>query len=423
MTTDPPRIAWEDSHGRLWQGDVRACLAAMEPESVQTCITSPPYWGLRSYSTEPQIWGGDPSCSHQLEDSPGLPPMTGGSGTASAKQVTNAGSQFGNAWAIEHPAGYRSSDTNPGPLQHQGNTGRENRSSASCTRCGAWRGELGAEGLHDCAGWATGAPCGQCFICHLVEVFAAVKRVLRPDGVCLVNLGDSYAAGKTGRAEGGDPTSGLNHGKGTTNGQKWDTADFQQRKPPPGLKAKDLVGIPWRFALAMQAAGWWLRGDYIWSKPNPMPESVTDRCTRSHEYVFHFSKAATYYWDAEAIKETSLNAGKVIKASGDGAQNGQSRGVGDAPNGAMRTAWGFTQHDTTVAAGRNARSVWEIATHAYPEAHFATFPPEIPRRAIRAGTSERGACAATITKLRPRRDLTPEQQARLEAFLRRKGRL
>jgi len=390
------KTCWQDSHGALWQGDVRVCLAAMAPESVQLCVTSPPYWGLRAYGCEPQIWGGtDPYCDHQtgvypeigttFADTPGLPPMTGGNGAASVGQVTNAGSQCGNAWREHwngdglHDSGSPADRYTPGGPLHRPDAGyaRGGFKGATCTRCGAWRGELGSEPVHDCAGWATGAPCGQCFICHLVAVFEAVRRVLRPDGVCLVNLGDSYN-----NVGGGSSFNGPPGSKSGT--QRAAHAGVQSIKHwTPGLKVKDLVGIPWRFALAMQAAGWWLRGDYVWSKPNPMPESVTDRCTRSHEYVFHFSKSATYFWDSDSIREANPRADEMWPSGG--ARKSQ------LANDADRNDWGrlITQNP----AGRNARSVWEIPTQATPLAHFATFPQALVRRCIAAGTSERGACA------------------------------
>lgn len=165
----------------LVRGDARRLPLATG--SVQAIVTSPPYFGLRQYSTNPVIWGGDPNCTHSLEDGPSTKPMTGGTGESSGKQLRNVGSQFGNAWATVHPPGHRSSDTKPGPLQGPGNTNRERFGSAICIRCGAWAGELGSE------------PHVEMFIRHLVEVFAEAKRVLRDDGVCFVNIGSSLASG------------------------------------------------------------------------------------------------------------------------------------------------------------------------------------------------------------------------------------
>jgi hypothetical protein len=146
-----------------------------------------------------------------------------------------------------------------------------------------------------------------------------------------------------------------------------------------------MVPIPWLVAMALQADGWYLRSDIIWSKPNPMPESVTDRPTKAHEYLFLLTKSARYYFDADAVRETATYEGTVVKASNpDTAKNGAKGKYG-------ATAFGFTQHDTVVA-GRNIRSVWNIATRPYPGAHFAVFPPELPERCIKAGSSEKGVC-------------------------------
>jgi DNA modification methylase len=152
-----------------------------------------------------------------------------------------------------------------------------------------------------------------------------------------------------------------------------------------GLKPKDLIGVPWRLAFALQEDGWWLRQDIIWSKPNPMPESVTDRCTKSHEYVFLLTKSASYAYDAQAIAEPSAVSVEDWKpARGQNRNNASTtlRNDGDRHGGGQLGSPGI----------RNKRSVWTIATAPFSEAHFATFPPELPELCIRAGTSERGCC-------------------------------
>jgi DNA modification methylase len=218
----------------------------------------------------------------------------------------------------------------------------------------------------------------------MVEVFREVWRVLRPDGTVWLNLGDSYATGHHGQ-------HGTQHSEAFhPTGQAYiDSVTGTRRElgVPAGLKPKDLVGIPWRVAFALQADGWYLRSDIIWSKPNPMPESVTDRPTKSHEYLFLLTKAERYFYDADAIREQALHEGRVVKATGNSSKNALS------PDGAndRRTATGFTTHDTLVA-GRNRRTVWEIATQPYPEAHFATFPTKLVEPCVLAGTSERGCC-------------------------------
>jgi hypothetical protein len=153
---------------------------------------------------------------------------------------------------------------------------------------------------------------------------------------------------------------------------------------------KQLAGIPWRLALALQADGWYLRADIIWAKPNPMPESVTDRPTKSHEYVFLLSKGPRYFYDAEAVRE-NLNGATWNSAADFGVCDAHKRQVESDPE-KFRTRGVGTYHLDENRTGRNARTVWTIPTQAYPDAHFATFPEELPRRCIAAGTSERGCC-------------------------------
>jgi len=211
------------------------------------------------------------------------------------------------------------------------------------------------------------------YVANMVAVFREVKRVLRKDGTCWINLGDSYASGDR---------STYRSGASDNKGQLVQN-DMPRPQTPPGLKPKDLVGIPWRVAFALQADGWWLRQDIIWAKPNPMPESVTDRCTKSHEYIFLLTKSARYFWDAEAVKEPSIHAGEVVVND-----NGKNSEMGQY--GATRT--GFLG-EVTVAANRNLRSVWNIATQPYRGSHFAVFPAKLVEPCVLAGTSERGCCA------------------------------
>lgn len=217
-------------------------------------------------------------------------------------------------------------------------------------------------------------PTPEAYVARLVAVFRAVRRVLTDDGTLWLNLGDSYA-----RAGGWSDNSGLDLMKRGESGRPHSNigSGGKSQKLPASLKEKDLVGIPWRVAFALQADGWWLRSDIIWAKPNPMPESVTDRPTKAHEYVFLLSKSARYYYDAAAVAEDAF--GKSGPYFGSKRQNGTMRGdIGRE----SQTEW----------LTRNARTVWEIATQPYPEAHFATFPPELPRRCIAAGSSQRGQC-------------------------------
>jgi DNA modification methylase len=211
------------------------------------------------------------------------------------------------------------------------------------------------------------------YVANLVAVFREVRRVLRDDGTLWLTLGDSYAGGPA--ASGGAQKLGPNHDLDNQRN------DVRLRKIGNGLKPKDLVGIPWRVAFALQADGWWLRSDIVWHKPNQMPESVTDRPTKSHEYVFLLSKAEAYYFDQEAVREPAVygNHPRTVY------DNGPPPPPGAPPHTGLRHAPG-------VEAGRNIRSVWTISTTPYSGAHFATFPPELPQRCIQAGTSERGCC-------------------------------
>lgn len=204
------------------------------------------------------------------------------------------------------------------------------------------------------------------YVARLVAVFRAVRRVLTDDGTLWLNLGDSYAGNR-----GYQVPDSKHVDVGNARGMK--ASDY-------GMKVKDLVGIPWMVAFALRADGWYLRSDIIWHKPNPMPESVTDRPTKSHEYLFLLSKSERYYYNAGAIAETAIHAGRTVKASGEGAQNNQKGVYGT-------TAAGFTKHDTTVGSTRNARTVWTIPTRPFGGAHFATFPEELARRCIVAGSA------------------------------------
>ena len=254
---------------RILVGDCRDRLKELPDESVHCVVTSPPYWGLRDYGIPPTIWGGNDACDHEWIER-GVVVQSGGTGEASAKQVTNAGTQ--------------------GSVQKPIKTG-------FCKWCAAWRGSFGLE------------PTYQLFVDHAVEVFAELRRVLKRDGTLWLNLGDSYASGEIGRHDGG-----------RTFQDTYDRKSFGERKQarrPAGIKPKNLVGIPWRAAFALQADGWWLRQDIIWSKPNPMPESVTDRCTKAHEYLFLLSKSERYWFDQDAIAEP------VSTSSGGGARSAE----------------------------------------------------------------------------------------------------
>ena len=220
------------------------------------------------------------------------------------------------------------------------------------------------------------------FVAVMVEVFREVRRVLRSDGTLWLNLGDSYAGSwgaQSHRVTESDDVSW--HGSQIKNHPKRAKQTGTIREA--GLKPKDLIGIPWRVAFALQADGWWLRQDIIWSKPNPMPESVTDRCTKAHEYLFLLSKSERYHYDAEAIAEAAIYAGDIKTTNGNAGM--VSEGFDH------RTRAGFSR-GVTVKETRNKRSVWSIPAQPFKEAHFATFPPDLIEPCILAGCPPGGVC-------------------------------
>lgn len=282
----------------LLQGDALEVLRTLPERSVQTCVTSPPYYGLRDYGVSGQIG---------LEATPEL------------------------------------------------------------------------------------------YIAKMVEVFRGVRRVLKDDGTLWLNMGDSYAG--SGGAGGDYNEGGLKEGhpryksnfdivKSKRDAKRWGGGNL----PATGsLKPKDLIGVPWMLAFALRADGWYLRSDIIWHKPNPMPESVTDRPTKSHEYIFLLSKQPHYFYDADAIWEPQSEAtNERSKYKWKRSQNGGGSEESMA-------GYDYDRRDDLGEMGinpngRNKRSVWTVTTRGYPEAHFATYPPALIEPCILAGTSERGEC-------------------------------
>lgn len=310
-------------------GDNRQALKQLPDASVQTVVTSPPYWGLRDYGTA--NWtGGDDSCEH-------------------IKDPTKT-KKFGNdEFNKNRPS--REATKLPGYYYKD-----------FCESCGAVfeDNQIGLEQTPDE------------FIEQLCIVFDEVWRVLKDDGTIWVNLGDSYSAMRDSKAT---PDS-LRNGDGTKVGTAANRNPENLRKA--GLKHKDLVGIPWRFAFAMQARGWYLRSDIIWHKPNPMPESVTDRPTKAHEYIFLMTKSPRYYYDHEAIKEDAIWAEERRAGQGrlhyDGKRQGE-KGTGQ-------------ENFVSIVDKKNKRSVWSVNVKGYKEAHFATYPTELIEPCILAGSKE-----------------------------------
>ena len=259
---------------RIYQGDALAIIRTWPDAFIQTCVTSPPYWGLRDYGVEGQLG---------LEKTP------------------------------------------------------------------------------------------EEYVAKMVELFREVRRVLRDDGTLWINIGDSYCSSPNGGNCGSSST--------LTNPARQNKMTVRMKKDFGDLKPKDLVGIPWMVAFALRADGWYLRSEIIWHKPNPMPESVTDRPTKAHEQIFLLAKSESYFCDMEAIKEKSVSEWEY----------GQERRIQrvEAAGGALS---GGTGNGLSEGITRNKRTVWTVSTKPYSESHFATFPPDLISPCILAGTSEKGCC-------------------------------
>ena len=307
-------------------GDVREKLKELPDKSIQMCVTSPPYYALRDYGTA-EWEGGDPNCDHIDKQQQ--------RGQSSAKQSTN----------------------------NQGNSGSLLK---TCKKCGSKRkdNQLGLEDTPEE------------FVENMVEVFAEVHRVLRDDGTLWLNLGDSYAMssmrGKNSKFKSIDQShSGITNVKRSLN----------------GLPPKSLMGIPWKVAIALQEWGWVLRQDIIWAKKNCMPESVKDRFTKNHEYIFLFSKQPKYFFNQilEPVKQVSIERAKSPMKHRTISTKGVKYDLSDNPNRVVR-----------ADGMKNKRSVWNMRTASYKEAHFAVFPPELAETCIQAGCPEK-ICAECET--------------------------
>jgi DNA modification methylase len=323
---------------KILVGDCREVLRTRPDESVQCCVTSPPYWGLREYGIPPVVWGGDPECVHEWQEKPVYRSIGG-----------------------EREYDSYDHDVKRGPAPAF-------LASSFCSKCGAWLGSLGLE------------PTIDLYVAHIVEVFREVRRVLRHDGTLWLNMGDSYSQ---------DTKWGGSSDSKNYISVKGGYQVCRNNRTNSGLKPKDLCMIPARVALALQADGWWLRSDIVWEKPNVTPESTTDRPTKSHEYVFLLATSGHYFYDQNAIREPQTG-------------NAHSRGKGLTPKSAgigysrtIKANARFHQNcsaNTEVPGGRNRRTVWSIPSAGFKGAHFATFPPALAELCIAAGTSERGAC-------------------------------
>lgn len=347
----PPLVPyWRHAIGaELYLGHVVDVLRRMPARSVHCCVTSPPYWGLRDYQTG-EWTGGSSECNHDQR----------------RREFDDSKSASNNGAARDSLAG---KDT--------------------CRKCGAVRvdQQLGLEASPDCLGWATGERCGACYVCRMTQVFSEVKRVLRDDGTLWLNLGDTYGGGGSkGRQDGLIKYAQEVRGA-SDNGPRNNFKDGGGVIIPGGntnLKAGNLVGVPWRVALSLQADGWVMRNDVIWYSPNKMPESVTNRCTKSHEHIFLFAKSMGYYYDAEAIKEDMVCAPH---------KPGMATSMEDRNDRCAENIDDMNSRVWGVDGKKNKRDVWVVPTRGYAGAHFATYPPALITPCILAGTSEYGCCA------------------------------
>ncbi len=386
VETPPARVFWQTTDGeraRMILGDVVAGLRLLPDKSVQCCITSPPYWGLRDYGTG--TWtGGDKGCDH-------LRPNADNHHTGLDKYEVEVRGREGK-------------DNGP----KNGNQSLKSYGN-SCGKCGAVRedSQLGSEKLHDCLGWARGENCADrewvtgCFVCRLRVVFREVKRVLRDDGSIWINLGDSYAGG-----------GGGNYGTGISSKQGNGDVHTSGATRGSGLPSGNLCGVPWRVALALQADGWILRSDIPWVKRSSMPESVTNRPAKSLEYVFLFVKKMGYYYDHDAVRRPSSESSGWAKQRARGEDTWKYNDTDE-----RIAATGQTIEASTfgTAGSRNFRNadLWfesvdephgmtgvgdevvglDVTSSSYEGAHFATFGTKLITPMIKAGSSEYGACS------------------------------
>lgn len=356
-----PAPFWSAPDALLYLGDVRACLRRLPARSVHAVVTSPPYWGLRDYGTG-QWDGGSADCDH-FNVSCGM----------SDKNTLGRPEQGGMT------------------PQNAANVGRKSQYAGKCGKCGAKRTDMqiGMEPSPDC-GTHGQAQCGECFVCSMVGVFRGVHRVLRDDATAWINLGDSFASNSDGHRPGQGKVEGFGANR---NGV-----------PRCGLPAGNLVGIPWRVALALQADGWVLRSDVPWVKRSAMPEAVQNRPCKSIEYVFMLTKG-DHYFDMDAVRPAALNTGggacfgKVL--NGDtAAEAGSANRRYERPtytDRAFRNSdlWFQSVDGPHGMVGVDDEIVGlDVTTRGYKGAHFAVFPSGIVSPLILASTSEHGCCAS-----------------------------
>ena len=359
---------------KVYLGNSLEVIKTFPDESVDCVVTSPPYYGLRDYGTGTWV-GGDPNCPHYR--------------TTKVSELTATGHKR---------------------MQDMGEAVGDAIYKSVCPICGAVRKDeqIGLEETPEA------------YIERLVSLFREIRRVLKKEGTCWVNLGDSYNSSPSGNS-----AENIETHRDSISYKKVKKGEdrSQQRKAGlvKGLKPKDLIGIPWMFAFAMRADGWYLRQDIIWHKPNPMPEAVTDRCTKSHEYIFLFSKSQKYYFDYEAIMEEAVTqvdprigkrveydgmrkgqegtgnrafvSLKVRYGNGTKAERTHEQGYAQKENGGHRDNSGGFDSEMVIKDGmvvRNKRDVWSVQVRPNKEAHFATYPQMLIQPCILAGSPQGG---------------------------------
>jgi len=331
---------------KVLNGDCLEVLDQLPEKSVDTCITSPPYYGLRDYDTA--TWkGGDSECNHTYK--------------VSSPYNANFNERWGNS------SGQKKQESQRHNVQYKN----------KCKKCGAVRKDKQI-GLEETP---------EEYVDKMVEVFRKVRRVLKDEGTVWLNLGDSYASNHYTGAR--DSDTGWKHGELSQGHQA------RAGGARGVFKVKDLMGIPWMVAFALRADGWYLRQDIIWHKPNPMPESVTDRCTKAHEYIFLLTKQKKYYYDNDAIREP--HTWKESKPRPSGMERNAQKYRAKVNYGGAGS--GFAGHSGSLKAdgtslnhpdGRNKRSVWTVTTKPFKGSHFAVFPPDLITPCVLAGCPKDG---------------------------------
>lgn len=408
----------KDILNKILKGDALSVLRQIPDDSIDCCVTSPPYYGLRSYDISPQIWGGDDkNCIHEWGEK--IKERIDETGFKRNRKGLNKAAELSDG-------NIRHSTSENIPVKRESNI---------CTKCGAWKGDLGSE------------PTPYLYIEHLVMIFNEVRRVLKPTGTLWLNIGDSFVGGKGQSGSGGaekqekrnEAGESLNKSYQTLGGQKMTKpTDNREMLKQCNLHPKEIMGIPFMLFFALRDSGWRIRCDIIWSKKNSMPESMKDRPTRSHEYIFLCFETPHYYYDYQAIlepanydgrKDTIMKGsnkykGEVVPGQAEQAiskkggerwankirgfttkenkgENHEQQHHGKNITGNLITGRtgephsGYVNPDGSLRVqemdgipARNKRSVWHIATEACPESHYAVYPQKLIIDCIKAGCPE-----------------------------------